>query len=104
MLREVASNESSTVRWRIAHVLGGYPSHASMVALVHLIDDPDVYVRHGAARSLAEMACLATPRLREIIVDVVKQKIDTLMRAEKCEGDERARKRSDSYTRTSAEK
>lgn len=68
--------ESDTVRWRIVHTLGSFPSqeNASML-LSALEEDPYHWAKYGAARSIMEMAAKTDdPELRKMIIDNIKQK------------------------------
>ena len=69
-LRARLSGAPGTVRWRIAHVLGAFPSPENFSTLLQLLDDPsDQLVQYGALRSLAEMAARSSRSdLREAIV------------------------------------
>ena len=58
-LRDEATNESPTVRWRVAHALGAFPSPANAAILFTLLTDADEWVRFGATRSLVELRALA---------------------------------------------
>jgi transcriptional regulator with XRE-family HTH domain len=81
-LRSKLAGAPGTVRWRIAHVLGAFPSQENFATLVQLIDDPsDQLVQYGALRSLAEMAARAdSAELREAIVTALLARIDMIER------------------------
>ena len=48
--------EKNTVRWRIVHSLGSFPSKENYELLFSALNDPYHWTRYGAARSLIEMA------------------------------------------------
>ena len=53
-------HSSATIRWRAAHVLGGWPSEAVVAALRQALLRDDVSeVRYGAIRSLVDTAALS---------------------------------------------
>jgi hypothetical protein len=71
----LASCSNSTVRWRIAHVLGAMPRKESLDCLLDLLDnDDDEDVRYGAVRSLVELATIAEPGLRTEVGDLIAQR------------------------------
>jgi hypothetical protein len=62
-------NITSTVQWRIVHVLGAFPSGENKDLLFRALE-PEFHtdVRYGAIRSVVEMMSRAQEDLREIIV------------------------------------
>jgi len=69
-LREMLSVGTDTVRWRVAHALGAFPSRENFHPLVQMLgSDPYPWARYGALRSLVEQASLtdAGPLREEII-------------------------------------
>jgi hypothetical protein len=68
-LRGWLDDPQSVVRWRIAHVLGSYPSTENSQALLEsLKGDKDSNVRYGAVRSLVEQAARSNgDELREAV-------------------------------------
>lgn len=63
---------SSTIRWRVVHVLGAFPNRERAALVASCVDDPDSWVRYGAIRSLVEMAALTTDGLLRLqIVDML---------------------------------
>jgi len=67
---------NSTVRWRIAHTLGSFPSKVNADLLFKVIEN-DTYhwAKFGAARSLVEMAAKTEDStLRKTIIDYFTQK------------------------------
>ncbi|TPL38883.1 HEAT repeat domain-containing protein [Mesorhizobium sp. B2-4-6] len=66
----LADEQNSTVRWRIAHVLGAVPDAVAAEKLFELLDsDPDGSVRYGAIRSIVELASRAEGELRKAVGD-----------------------------------
>jgi HEAT repeats len=56
-LRNLLSDDSEVIRWRVVHVLGAFPSRENVEALVRIFSDPDRgWDRYGAVRSLVEIA------------------------------------------------
>lgn len=48
---------ASSIRWRVVHTLGAWPATDALAVLLSAIDDdPHVWVRWGAARSVVEIA------------------------------------------------
>jgi len=80
LLREWLQGEiSSTVRWRIAHVLGVYPTKTTFEALLRLLDeDPNESVRYGAIRSIVELAAQADGELRDTIFGKIEERSRTI--------------------------
>ena len=78
-LRAKANNEAVAVRWRVAHVLGAFPSQANFRLLrTFLADDADEWVRYGAIRSLVEMAARAQNDLRQSIFGFLAKNVRLL--------------------------
>lgn len=68
---------SDVVRWRVAHVLGSFPSDANLNALAgRLIDIPRV--RFGAVRSLVEMAAYSERELAERIFTRIRDRVNDI--------------------------
>jgi hypothetical protein len=66
---------TSTVRWRIAHALGAYPTRTSLNTLLLLLDqDPDGYVRYGSIRSVVELATRSDNEFRSTISDAIGER------------------------------
>jgi hypothetical protein len=83
VLRSALANGTDVVRWRIAHVLGAFPSPENMQALLGLVDrDPDDDVRYGALRSMIEEAVLGPPSLRLAIEGAIIERIETLVKSD----------------------
>lgn len=56
-LRNLLSDDSEVIRWRVVHVLGAFPSSENVGALVRIFSDPHGgWDRYGAVRSLVEIA------------------------------------------------
>lgn len=68
------------VRWRIAHVLGAFPTNSNSRVLLKLLDaDESHLVRYGSLRSLVEMAArTGDPRLRSSVIRAIRQRIPTI--------------------------
>ncbi len=68
-----------TPRWRIAHVLGAYPTSTSLVMLRELLDaDPDASVRYGTIRSIVELASRASQTLRSEVSDTIRSRVASI--------------------------
>lgn len=76
--KEYAGN--STVLWRIAHVLGAYPSEENFGLLLNLLDKhPVLWPRYGALRSLIEIAGKSpSPRLRLRVFESLAARVKKL--------------------------
>lgn len=71
----LAGEQNSTVRWRIAHVLGALPDEAALGKLFELLDgDPDGSVRYGAIRSIVELASRGGGGLRKAVGDGISSR------------------------------
>jgi len=68
--------ENDTVRWRIVHTLGSFPSKENALMLLSALEeDPYHWAKYGAARSLVEMAAKTDdPDLRKLIIENIQQK------------------------------
>jgi nucleoside phosphorylase len=63
-------NGNGTLRWRIVHLLGRYPSSQNISLLqTAIVADPYEWARYGAIRSLMEIAYLAGGETRAEIID-----------------------------------
>lgn len=72
---------ANTVRWRIVHAVGRWPSPANVELLQRTLDeDRDLWVRYGAVRSLMELAALSSDGLRGAILDDLTGRVTTLDR------------------------
>jgi hypothetical protein len=72
LIQWLHEEDNATVRWRIAHTLGACPTPAALNALLQILDDdPSIYVRYGAIRSITEMAALADQRFRNTVSDAI---------------------------------
>lgn len=80
LLVSFLAGENETIRWRIAHLLGAFPSTRNADVLLALFDfDSDRWVRFGAIRSLIEAAALTkTATLREHIFAQLNARVDRL--------------------------
>jgi hypothetical protein len=68
-----------TVRWRIAHALGAFPSRTSLDTLLQLLDnDPDGYVRYGSIRSIVELAARSNTEFQGTISDAIGTRAETI--------------------------
>ena len=79
-LTQWAENEgNSTVRWRVAHALGAYPTRNSFNTLLKLLDqDPDGYVRYGAIRSIVELASRSDDEFRNNIANEIERRAKSI--------------------------
>lgn len=75
LLRKLIRKEDKTVRWRIVHVLGSFPTRRNLAVLFDRLDrDGYHWVRYGATRSLVEMAALGSDQIRrQIFVGIAKR-------------------------------
>lgn len=79
-LRVRLANADPTTRWRIAHVLGAFPTPANAEALLAVAqDDPDEWARYGAIRSLVELAALSSEQLRQTVFTTIADTVTELM-------------------------
>lgn len=75
----LTGESNSTVRWRIAHVLGALPDPAAVQKLFELLDsDADGAVRYGAIRSIVELASRTDGKLREAVGDGVSSRASVI--------------------------
>jgi hypothetical protein len=82
VLKAALASEVGVVRWRVAHVLGAFPSEENAKALLNLVDrDGNDDVRYGAVRSLVDEAVRGTAELRRLIEDAIIERIPMLMKA-----------------------
>jgi len=69
-----------TVRWRVVHVLGAYPSARNMALLTSALDhDDDMNVRYGAVRSLIELAARADAEMKAQISLILTGRVSNIM-------------------------
>jgi len=69
-----------TVRWRVVHVLGAYPSARNMALLTSALDhDDDMNVRYGAVRSLIELAARADAEMTAQISLILTGRVSNIM-------------------------
>jgi hypothetical protein len=77
--RRVSDSRADTVRWRIVHALGRWPTAENAALLQRaLAGDTSLWVRYGAVRSLMEMAALAEDTLRDRILRDLRGRISDL--------------------------
>lgn len=79
-LRKGWMQREPTIQWRIAHVLGAYPSDENIDVLLALLNGGVDSVRYGAVRSLVEVAALGERELRERIVSKLVEMAEKLYR------------------------
>jgi hypothetical protein len=74
----VDRSADATTRWRVAHVLGSFPTRENAEALLESIDTSEHrWVRYGATRSLIEMAAETNDDdLRNAIMSSLEDKLD----------------------------
>lgn len=84
-LREVLRQANSeTVRWRVVHVLGAYPTAANAEALLErFANEPPGWVRYGAIRALVEVAALGDPEIRATVFAQLREHLDRLEQDER---------------------
>jgi hypothetical protein len=70
-----------TTRWRIAHVLGAFPTPANAEALLTVAqDDANEWARYGAIRSLVELAALSpSEQLRQTVFTTIAEGVTELI-------------------------
>jgi nucleoside phosphorylase len=77
--RDTANTLADTIRWRIVHALGRWPSRENAGLLKRALDEDNyLWVHYGAVRSLIEMAALAPDDLRNEILAGIRARITTL--------------------------
>lgn len=72
--------ENNTIRWRIVHPLGSFPSEENAKLLFDALDNDSYHwTRYGAARSLMEMAATTQKQeLREFILNGFKERVTSM--------------------------
>jgi hypothetical protein len=84
LLRKLIRKQDKTVRWRIVHVLGSFPTKKNLSLLFDRLDrDGYHWVRYGATRSLVEMAALGSDQIRQQIFAGIAKRAKALSRDEK---------------------
>jgi len=81
-IRWLADSASETVQWRVAHVLGSFPTTANAEFLLQMWDGAPVggWVRYGAIRSLVELAAVSTDRaLSRGVVSALQNRAEKLV-------------------------
>jgi len=80
-LRAQLPQADPTTRWRVAHVLGAFPTSPNAALLLAVAqDDPDEWVRYGAIRSLVELAALApSHELRHTVFTGIANSVTSLI-------------------------
>jgi type III secretion system FlhB-like substrate exporter len=80
-LRELAPTSSTTTKWRIAHVLGAWPSNENAKVLAALLSTAnEESVRYGALRSLIEVAARGDADLQEGVCRTLKEHAQDIAR------------------------
>jgi hypothetical protein len=88
LTRWLRNEVNATVRWRIAHSLGAYPTPIALEALLVLLDrDPDVYVRYGAVRSVIELGAWADAILRNKVAESIEVRAEIISEQPKILGE-----------------
>lgn len=83
-LRLPITNQNGTVRWRIVHVLGSFPSEANATLLFDRLDHDDYHwVRYGATRSLIESAATGPVDIQGMIIEGFCRRAEQLLKDEK---------------------
>jgi hypothetical protein len=71
---QMAHEGSPVVRWRAAHVMGGFAKKGFVNALINLIDtDDNISVKYGSIRSLIEIASRSETIAKESIAKLTKR-------------------------------
>lgn len=71
--------DSPTVRWRIVHLLGAFPSTDTSRLLIRAVsEDNDRWVQYGAIRSLVEQAALTCPSFRNELMETLGDLLPSL--------------------------
>jgi hypothetical protein len=79
-LGEWLDTPNATVRWRVVHVLGAYPSERNIALLrAALDDDGDRNVRYGAVRSLVELATRAGAETRTCVARILTDRVKKIV-------------------------
>jgi hypothetical protein len=87
-LRQSIGDQNRTVRWRIVHVLGSFPSATNVTLLFDRLDHDDYHwVRYGATRSLIEVAAIGSTEIRRMVFDGIKDRVEQLLKDEKSMGE-----------------
>jgi len=74
-----AADTNKTVRWRIVHVLGAFPTEANAAQLLEaLTADPYHWVKYGAARALVETAANAGDALAMSVLSTLQDAVTNL--------------------------
>jgi hypothetical protein len=82
--RHSINEQNGTVRWRIVHVLGSFPSAVNVTFLFDRLDHDDYHwVRYGATRSLVESAATGSLEIRTMIFDGIRHRAEQLLKDEK---------------------
>jgi nucleoside phosphorylase len=75
-------NDQGTLRWRIVHLLGRYPSDENVALLQHvIINDKYDWARYGAIRSLMEIATLSDQNIRTKVISELRRALPTIKSA-----------------------
>lgn len=68
------SQHNNTVRWRIIHALGAFASSDNSKLLFKALDDdPYLWTKYGAVRSLVEMASVSDEHLDDIVAGLLER-------------------------------
>jgi len=72
------SEESKSIRWRVVHILGAFPSSDNVELLLKALQgDPYHWVQYGAARALVEIASQSDKDIREQVLGSLGEFIRT---------------------------
>lgn len=81
-VRKFADSASETVQWRVAHVLGSFPTKTNAEFLLELWDHAPAggWVRYGAIRSLIELAAASTdPTLAQEVIKALHDRAEGMV-------------------------
>jgi len=68
-----------SLRWRVAHVLGAFPSKENVALLLELAQrDPELWVKYGATRSLFEIVSKPGSRFRKKVLGKLLERLPHL--------------------------
>lgn len=71
-----SNEETNSIRWRLVHVLGAYPSKENTSLLVEALnDDKYHWVKYGAARALIEIASTCGQKLKRQVLTELEDSI-----------------------------
>lgn len=75
----LSGRDESTIRWRVAHVLGRFPTAENLATLQELLRNNDSWVRFGAIRAIIENAAYGSKGLREAAFADIEKRAPSLL-------------------------